>query len=167
MSVSRKPWSGHPDRELLGENSEGRRPGANIGSRRTGRRGALWLMLLLLSGCAAEPGYRFVPPTTAAGQSCVAQCDETQQRCQSDRVAEVRECESRFERALRDFDGCRRNAFSPGAQGACVAPRACSGASDSRCVTDYRACYTQCGGTVETVTPTPVPTTTPTPTPNR
>lgn len=153
MSVSRKPWSGHLDRKIQGRDSDGRRPGAIVGNRGKGRRGAAWL--LLLSGCAAEPEYRFVPPTTAAGQSCVAKCDETQQSCQSDRATAVRECQSRFERALRDFDGCRRNAFSPGAQGACVAPRACSGPADSSCVTDYRTCYTQCGGTVETVAPTP------------
>lgn len=109
----------------------------------------LYLAMVLAGGCASEPEYRFVPPTTADGEACIAKCEQKRQDCRSGQMTAARDCQARFERTLRDFDGCRRNAISPGSHGACVAPRACSVPGEGTCEPDYRTCYTDCGGKVE------------------
>ncbi len=122
-----------------------------------------WLSLLVLFDglglLACTPVYKTVyeldPPSSAAGLQCVSQCQQLKSACrQSGRTAyelcraEARaEAERRFadyrvarieqgkkvKKSIRDFDRSYR----------CT-----RGANDKICESDFRGCFTSCGGTV-------------------
>ncbi|WP_407275461.1 hypothetical protein [Halothiobacillus sp. DCM-1] len=84
------------------------------------RNSGIALLLALLAGCATPPQYathtQFVPPSTPAGQQCVAQCSTALSACQNQCAATRTACvaniepaaKQAFEAALQQYEGARQ-----------------------------------------------------------
>jgi hypothetical protein len=113
----------------------------------------LCLATFLLSACAPwlETQYVYLPPQHADGQACVASCSAVHSAClreaQKAADGERQSCEAE---AREDYDLCRLRAPA-GSEGEPCQQRSCQVALQSAsCDTPFRACFSECGGFVET-----------------
>lgn len=113
-------------------------------------RKALWATSLLLS-LGACTTYEYVPPSTAAGRACAAQCEQPRASCVSsaqDRAeAEAKDC-----RQTRTFTLalCLAGANDKAQKEKCHerAPVCVAIPLTESCEAGFRRCYTTCGGKV-------------------
>lgn len=109
--------------------------------------------LLLAAGCETIR-YELRPPTTNAGKACVTQCAAIKEACRGNELRRVRmnmdTCERQAESTVRV---CLADASDADKKKLCELSRPrCWAAEDSaRCESEYRACFVQCGGTVDKI----------------
>ncbi|WP_139559564.1 hypothetical protein [Methylotetracoccus oryzae] len=113
--------------------------------------GALALALAL-AGCASETvRYKLVPPPGAAGEACVAKCDEQRKSCNESLQNEFEVCQTQYREDMSIYTRCRNSSLgpAPGSQFSCNTPRPCPLPRGESCDEAYRACFQACGGKVE------------------
>lgn len=109
--------------------------------------------LLITAGCETV-SYQLRPPPTNAGKACVTQCTAIREACRGNELRRVRinmeACERKADSAVhvclggtRDAD--RRTMCELSRPPCWVAEQA------GHCEDDHRACFAQCGGTVDKV----------------
>jgi hypothetical protein len=109
--------------------------------------------LLLAAGCETIR-YELRPPTTNAGKACVTQCAAIKESCRGNELRRVRmnmdTCERQADSTVRV---CLADASDAEKKKLCELSRPrCWAAEDSaRCESEYRACFVQCGGTVDKI----------------
>jgi len=102
--------------------------------------------VLLAAGCGPTIRYVFTPPASPEGRVCTSQCANAQQQCHSQQDASYQNCERQHDAAMRNYRACED---AKGKQ--CHRPPSCYSPSRSDCENPYRACYTNCGGTIQTI----------------
>lgn len=109
---------------------------------------ALAVVALVLQACVTtdEQQYTFRAPPTAEGKQCATQCQLIQRHCRDACEARADRCEDRSSRQSKadpkDGKG-RGDRTADGLFGSCSAD-----ACVSECASDYRQCYSTCGGRV-------------------
>lgn len=98
------------------------------------------------AGCGPTIRYVFTPPSSAEGRVCTSQCANAQQQCHSQQDASYQNCERQHDAAMRNYRACED---AKGKQ--CQRPPSCYSPNRSDCENPYRACYTNCGGTIQTI----------------
>lgn len=110
------------------------------------------MAVLLLTGCAPahETQYTFLPPQETEGQVCVARCSATNSACLREadqQAAALREtCDLE---ARQDYELCLLRTPGGDAREPCEQRRCAAAADTATCDTAYRACFTACGGFIE------------------
>nr|WP_319493447.1 hypothetical protein [uncultured Desulfobacter sp.] len=140
----------------------------------------LGFIIVLLTGCTSTR-YRYIPPATEAGLNCVTQCQQHQNVCmnneQINASAAYRQCQEisamDYDRCLQDarmdfyrcdkiaerdykhclkhdkaVDQCRKKKCH---KLRCYKNRCYKTDNYSRCKSNFRECYQQCGGFVEII----------------
>jgi len=102
--------------------------------------------ILLAAGCGPTIRYVFTPPASPEGRVCTSQCANGQQQCISQQDASYQNCERQHDAAMRNYRACED---AKGKQ--CHRPPSCYSPNRSDCENPYRACYTNCGGTIQTI----------------
>ena len=94
--------------------------------------------------------YKFTPPATAEGKTCIEKCEEKQDGCKTDTEnkaeKEHQECNSKAE---AEYNACLRYSCNRAtcSKGFCIKQFV----STSSCSEKYRTCYQNCGGTVDII----------------
>jgi hypothetical protein len=109
--------------------------------------------LLHLTACETVH-FELTPPTTDAGKACITQCGAIRETCHGNELRRLRintdACERRADSM---YHICLADADSPEKRKMCEISRPPCWAVEEpgRCESDYRACYVQCGGSVDKV----------------
>ncbi|MEF2268003.1 hypothetical protein V3C40_14585 [Janthinobacterium sp. LS2A] len=104
---------------------------------------------ITLASCTS---YRYIPPDSDAGRQCVTSCGTNQQICIAGKeqiaASQAQACEMRNTSTVSI---CLAVAKTDADRELCAKKRqyCSSSASTWQCDSDYRACYTQCGGRIE------------------
>jgi len=109
---------------------------------------------LALSGCGPlyQTKYTYTPPTTWQGRQCVNRCINHKSQCQARCRIETQQCRSNAMEAARPQ--YRKYVRAQKRQGKAVVMSLSDFADTNSCndscgcMTDYRQCYNNCGGTV-------------------
>ena len=119
-------------------------------SGRTVVAGAL-LATVMLSGCGPlyRTTYDFTPPRDRIGRLCSAQCATTREVCRgnADNRAQNQYSQCEIE-AQQDYYHCLNAAKDSKQRNFCFLRQCYSHTNYSRCDTDYRGCFSACGGRV-------------------
>lgn len=110
------------------------------------RMAALLVCVVLTAGCGPRIHYVYTPPASAEGRVCTSQCANAQQQCRSQQDAGYQACERQRDSAMRNYRACEE---AKGKQ--CQYPPSCYSPSRAECDNPYKACYTNCGGKIQTV----------------
>ena len=116
------------------------------------------VLMLVMAGCGPiyETVYSYQPPRSAEGRMCTSQCHQINQYCKQNCELREQTCQGNAQQeANRQYDSYvreRRRAHleikkSPSdfySSYGCSSSSSCSSACDS----NYRMCYTNCGGTI-------------------
>ncbi|WP_448206825.1 hypothetical protein [Azospirillum sp. sgz302134] len=115
----------------------------------------LFLLLLPLSACGPmyDTQYTMVPPRSAEGRMCVMSCQQGQNFCRQSCQMEQQSCRADArERAMMDYRAYVHTQTverKPIKKSPSDFERSCSTSScESRCESDHRQCYVDCGGQV-------------------
>ena len=103
------------------------------------------LAALPSAGCGPTIVYDFVPPESPEGRLCAAQCSNTKVYCETTARAIHQSCESSYQMAVQSYNACKEAGRKH-----CLYPSACYYSGGSDCAANYRACFTLCGGRVQT-----------------
>ncbi|HMO01741.1 MAG TPA: hypothetical protein PKD37_02570 [Oligoflexia bacterium] len=106
------------------------------------------ISLFLLSSCGPvfETKYTYIPPKSASGASCVANCSITQSQCEDMERMRYQTCE---ERAQMNYDSCVLSHRLTGEKEKWYDCWRDSCSMDlEKCAERYRICYQSCGGRV-------------------
>jgi len=109
------------------------------------------ILLAMLSGCSH---CVYHPPASEAGRQCVVQCAGVREMCIGNENARAQNERAACEQRNRvNYQTCMKHAKTNDEANACSrAQNSCSAnASTYRCEDSYRACYVNCGGTVQVV----------------
>lgn len=109
--------------------------------------------LLFAAGCESVH-FELRPPQTDAGRACVTQCGVIRENCRGNELRRMRigteSCERRADTLLHiclaDADSADKKRMCEISRQPCWAPE-----ETGRCESDHRACYVQCGGTVDRI----------------
>lgn len=136
---------------------------------------ALFAGSVLLTSCTVYKD-ELIPPSSASGVACVSQCNESKQSCQISKQALAQQCEAIHNRALSDYQSCKaknpatsfcsnyktvtttvngqtvtkQECTSTRYESPCKEPvKTCNSSADlSQCETNFKACFTSCGGVI-------------------
>lgn len=109
------------------------------------------LALLFLGGCVAKNSYRYVPPATAEGRTCIQACEKAHEQC-------LEAVENEYETCLdlrafddRRYSDCRagRRGIEHDNGGGCAPVQSCPPPNTLKCTDRYNECYRACGGEVK------------------
>lgn len=103
-----------------------------------------WAMIL--GACGPQIVYEYTPPATPEGRMCVAQCLNGRNLCEQMAESTHRHCQMNYDLALQNYNACEANKGKN-----CIRPSLCPSAFDARCQSNYRDCFTLCGGQVKAV----------------
>lgn len=103
--------------------------------------------LLLLTACAGEQTYLYVPPKTAEGRQCIENCAIEKENCLLAEDSKLAECEKRYAFDQRLYGDCT-HANGSGLHPGCIRPQYCAPPNTIKCTNDFNACYANCGGDV-------------------
>ena len=109
--------------------------------------------LVFAAGCESVH-FKLTPPGTDAGRACVTQCAAIRETCRGNDLRRLRiNTEACERRADSVFHLCYADADTAEKKRMCEISRpSCWVAEEAgRCESDYRACYVQCGGTVDRI----------------
>ena len=100
---------------------------------------------LSISGCAELFTHTvYHQPLSAEARVCTSQCYNAQQQCKNQLDTQHHECDKQHGYALDAFKHCKEAGGK-----SCKEPPSCSYPSYYQCESDYKACFTACGGTLE------------------
>ena len=112
------------------------------------------LLLSLLSACGPiyKTVYTFVPPASGEGRRCLNQCLGMREMCRSS--AEYRAAQSRAlceQSAMMSYSACLGSARNDKERSRCshYSSGCYESAYTQHCESDYRLCYSNCGGVVD------------------
>ncbi len=113
------------------------------------------LALVLLAGCATT-SYIYSPPASDQGRFCVTQCAGTREACRGNEMQRAQHEKASCERSSdTTYRACMaqpvpREREKEKAQDCEKKRKSCWSYEDtSRCETNYRECFVNCGGVVE------------------
>jgi hypothetical protein len=118
---------------------------------------SLAITLVVATGCGPvyETQYRMVPPSDGNGRMCVSQCQQTQTYCRSNCQMVEQAClANERERAHREYEHYVWERRSQGREikrdpDSFYNAYNCSRSScEDSCASDYRQCFSNCGGAV-------------------
>lgn len=114
---------------------------------------ALLLMAcLLLAGCGPSYTYRYSPPPSAHGVNCINSCATERRHCQQMAKMQERSDRALYRAEMSAYHHCQSGKSKKDARRSCFYPSYPFGSWDSlSCGTDYDACYTGCGGTIQRI----------------
>jgi hypothetical protein len=107
---------------------------------------AVLVTALVVAGCGPTIRYVYTPPASPEGRVCTSQCANAQQQCHNQQDAAYQSCQRQHDAAMRNYQACKD---AGGKQ--CQSPPYCSSSSRSDCENPYKQCYTNCGGTIQTI----------------
>lgn len=117
--------------------------------RSQGRVIALVVMSFILVGCGSmfKTTYQHVPPTTAEGQKCVAQCAQSKRMCKRLCVSD-KQCRQQARKAAQQRYEANKaaNPQSTKTVADYINARECDAQDNCGCQEDYNACFEMCGG---------------------
>ena len=110
--------------------------------------------LLLLAGCGPiyDTRYDLIAPTDDAGRFCTVECERISSDCRQAAERKQERCERDNREAKSEYESCRRK-HSENANKRCgsSAPNNyCASPQLAGCDSDYRRCFQNCGGEVQT-----------------
>jgi len=108
---------------------------------------ALLSLIVILSGCGPiyETRYNLTPPPGQMGQICANQCDQIRLQCIQNEDQRNQNCETQNRLARLEYEQCRDKGYSD-----CYDSSIWCDASDHEvCEEQFRMCYRNCGGTVQ------------------
>ena len=111
------------------------------------------LIASLLWGCGPKYQYVFTPPPTPEGRVCTSQCEIGKQQCYGFTQNAFNQCQMNHNMALQNYNQCRnyaRNDRDGKGKNSCYYPPYTCNTSSYQCDENYRTCYQNCGGRVET-----------------
>ena len=104
-------------------------------------------VLMTLSGCGPiyETRYNLTPPQGQMGQICTNQCDQIRLQCIQNEDQRLQNCETQNRLARLEYEQCRNMKYSD-----CYDSSTwCDSSDHEMCEGQFRACYSNCGGKVE------------------
>lgn len=116
---------------------------------------ALLSSLLFLAGCGPiyDTRYDLLAPTDDAGRFCVVECERMSSDCRRAEERKHERCERDNREQKSEYERCRRkhgeNANKHCGFNAPVGSY-CPSANVSGCDRDYRRCFQNCGGEIQT-----------------
>lgn len=102
---------------------------------------------MAVSACGPiyETRYHLIPPPGQLGQVCVNQCDQIRLQCIQGEDQRSENCETRNRLARLEYEQCRESGYSD-----CYDSSTwCSSGDYEPCEEQFRSCYRNCGGTVQ------------------
>ena len=113
--------------------------------------GAAGVLLLGACGPIYDTQYRFTPPESGQGVSCIYQCENSKLQCRQLEEYRADDCTRRaqYEAQRCEADIWRQKGRAP--KWYECGSSSCSPEYD-RCETQYRSCYQSCGGRVDAQT---------------
>ena len=111
---------------------------------------ALIGLLQVITACGPiySTEYKFVPPKSSGGKSCLDRCPDMKDQCLEIEELNKDECEEINRRHMEDCeDEISRKEHRAPKWNECGKIKGC-GVSTERCEEAYRSCYRACGGEV-------------------
>lgn len=105
----------------------------------------LIILPLVLSACVTTRN-EYIPPASAEGRTCVAQCERNKQQCAAIQANAQSQCQQNYNLALRAYNECKKT----DQKNQCIQPRYCY-QDTSTCDTNHDSCYRSCGGRIHQV----------------
>ncbi len=109
---------------------------------------AQWIILVLaglISGCAELFTHTvYHQPLSAEGRVCTSQCFNAQKQCENLMDKQYQECDKQHGYAMDAYKRCKEAGGK-----SCKEPPRCNYPSHYQCESDYKACFSACGGTME------------------
>lgn len=103
------------------------------------------VLVMLLTGCAEILTHTvYHQPLSAEGRVCTSQCFNAQQQCKSLMDKQHHECDKQHGYAMDAYKRCKEAGGN-----SCKKPPNCTYPSYYQCESDYKACFSACGGTME------------------
>lgn len=115
------------------------------------------MLSLYLLGCGPSYYYKFTPPRTAEGMSCVRNCFESRAVCRQIEQARQQSAKEVFEANSKAYDACKLGRSKKDAEKYCSSHNYSfeNGVGDRfssvSCEEDFNQCYQTCGGVVDRV----------------
>lgn len=103
------------------------------------------VLAMMLSGCTELFTHTvYHQPPSAEARVCTSQCFNAQQQCKNQMDMQHGECDKQHGYAMDAYHRCKEAGGK-----SCKEPPGCAYPSYYRCESDYKACFTACGGTLE------------------
>lgn len=112
----------------------------------------LALTVLVACGPIYSTDYNFFAPEDPQGRACVSMCRSAKNYCVQAAESRADLQESRCElEAERDYERCLARSRPEDAKSCYRRPCMNPGVNDARCESEFRSCYMDCGGDIETI----------------
>lgn len=120
--------------------------------------GVLFVLSLCMLGCGPSYYYKYTPPRTDEGMTCVQKCFEVRGVCRQLEQARQQSAREVFQANSRAYGACALGRSKKDAKKYCNSYNDLSfgngtvgGLSSLSCEDDFNQCYQTCGGVVERV----------------
>lgn len=114
----------------------------------------LFIFASYLLGCGPSYYYKYTPPQTSEGVSCVRTCSDERRSCRQLQQVQDQNTRNLFEAKARTYDACRVGRSDKDARKYCSSPNfsfPLESLSQNSCEDDFNQCYQTCGGTVDRI----------------